>query len=77
MKITRRIVLTFSGLTLILLAGGLPLQGAEDHLAKLAIFRIDQKIDAPHFTLPDVTGQKISLSDFQGKFLMLNFWATW
>lgn len=77
MKITRRITRYFFGISLILLAGGFPLRGEEDHLAKLGVYRIDQKIDAPEFTLPDLNGRKRSLSDFQGKFIMLNFWATW
>ena len=29
------------------------------------------------FTLPDLDGNQVSLSDFRGKRVMLNFWATW
>ena len=29
------------------------------------------------FTLMDLDGNEISLSDFNGKVLILNFWATW
>jgi cytochrome c biogenesis protein CcmG/thiol:disulfide interchange protein DsbE len=32
---------------------------------------------APDFILEDLDGNKISLSDFEGKVLFLNFWATW
>ena len=32
---------------------------------------------APDFTLSDATGQPIKLSDFRGKVVVLNFWATW
>jgi len=32
---------------------------------------------APDFSLYDVEGKGIKLSDFQGKVVMLNFWATW
>jgi len=32
---------------------------------------------APDFSLPTTTGQTMKLSDFQGKAVMLNFWATW
>ena len=77
MKVTRRIALCFFGLSLILLAGDSPLWGQEDHLAKLGVYRLDKKIDAPEFTLPDLKGTIRSLSDFQGRFIMLNFWATW
>jgi thiol-disulfide isomerase/thioredoxin len=32
---------------------------------------------APVFTLPDLNGKKVSLADFRGKALLINFWATW
>jgi peroxiredoxin len=32
---------------------------------------------APDFSLPTTTGQTMKLSDFQGKAVLLNFWATW
>jgi len=32
---------------------------------------------APAFALPDLDGMEISLSDYKGKVLLLNFWATW
>ena len=32
---------------------------------------------APTFKLPDLTGQQISLDQFKGKIVMLDFWATW
>ena len=31
----------------------------------------------PQFTLPNFEGEKVSLKDFRGKLLMLNFWASW
>jgi peroxiredoxin len=31
----------------------------------------------PDFTLPDPAGKKVSLKDFKGKLVMLNFWASW
>ena len=33
--------------------------------------------DAPDFHLTSDAGQAIQLQDFRGKFLVLNFWATW
>ena len=32
---------------------------------------------APDFTLPDLERGKVSLKDFRGKLVMLNFWASW
>jgi peroxiredoxin len=32
---------------------------------------------APSFTIPDLTGKPVSLSDFKGKVVLLNIWATW
>lgn len=32
---------------------------------------------APYFTLKSINGEEISLSDFRGKKVFLNFWATW
>lgn len=32
---------------------------------------------APNFTLKDMEGKDISLKDYRGKVVFLNFWATW
>lgn len=32
---------------------------------------------APHFILKDLNGKTVSLSDYKGKTLVLEFWATW
>jgi len=32
---------------------------------------------APNFQLDNLEGESVSLSDFRGKPVMLNFWATW
>jgi len=33
--------------------------------------------EAPDFTLTDMQGQQVSISQFRGKVVILNFWATW
>lgn len=32
---------------------------------------------APNFTMPDPTGKQISLSSFKGKYVLVDFWASW
>jgi len=32
---------------------------------------------APAFTLQDLNGKKVSLADYKGKAVLVNFWATW
>ena len=32
---------------------------------------------APQFSLTDITGKPLKLSDYQGKVVVLDFWATW
>ena len=34
-------------------------------------------MNAPDFTLPDLQGKGQRLSDYRGKVIFLNFWATW
>ena len=36
-----------------------------------------QLIKAPEFTLADLEGNLVTLSDLKGKVVMLNFWGTW
>ena len=36
-----------------------------------------QEIKAPRFELSDVNGRTVRLSDYQGKVVLINFWATW
>jgi peroxiredoxin len=37
----------------------------------------DARKPAPDFTLRDVGGSAVKLSDYRGKAVLLNFWATW
>jgi peroxiredoxin len=32
---------------------------------------------APNFTLVDLDGHKVSLADYKGRAVLINFWATW
>ena len=44
---------------------------------KMGVVRLKETYDAPSFMLSDLEGNEISLDKFQGKMVMLNFWATW
>ena len=46
-------------------------------LADLASAKIKEGEDAPNFTLKNLEGKYVSLSEFRGKFVLINFWATW
>jgi peroxiredoxin len=67
----------------LLLAGGVnALQGVRDIDAPVGI-ATNLDVDptpgslAPDFTLTNVDGASVSLSQFQGKTVLVNFWATW
>ena len=38
---------------------------------------LPQKVFAPDFTVYDADGNEVHLSDFRGKPVVLNFWASW
>lgn len=37
----------------------------------------EKRNQAPDFELTDSNGRKVKLSDYKGKVVLLNFWATW
>lgn len=46
-----------------------------DMVSKMAITAIGQK--APEISLPDPNGKTVTLSSFQGKYVLVDFWAKW
>lgn len=52
---------------------------AEKRLAKRAKQRTLESAakPAPDFTLPDMQGNRVALSDFRGKWVVLDFWGSW
>lgn len=51
--------------------------GAPDYKLIPKLQEVKDHPVAPDFTLPDPAGRKVSLKDFRGKVVFLNFWATW
>ena len=44
----------------------------------LALFAITPAVAEPvDFTLPDLDGKPVSLADYRGKWVIVNYWATW
>jgi peroxiredoxin len=54
-------------------------QAAERQQPKLGymLTAISKPVAAPDFTLEDLDAKKISLKDYRGKVILINFWATW
>ena len=75
-KRTMRHLLFIFSLFLFLIATGDTAKGEMDYLNQMGVSMLEN-IDAPKFILSDLDGKKISLLEFQGRFVMLNFWATW
>lgn len=44
---------------------------------KAELLKTEQKIKAADFRLTDLTGKEVSLENYKGKILIMNFWATW
>ncbi|WP_461205333.1 TlpA family protein disulfide reductase [Clostridium sp. DL1XJH146] len=40
-------------------------------------FALEVGKESPDFTLTDLEGNDVSLSDYKGKYVLINFWATW
>jgi cytochrome c biogenesis protein CcmG/thiol:disulfide interchange protein DsbE len=45
--------------------------------AGAAVRPVEKRKQAPDFTLKDADGKPVKLSDYKGKVILLNFWATW
>ncbi len=55
----------------------LGLQGCGSESGPASSDRAELDKPAPDFTLKDLDGNSVRLSDFRGKVVFLNFWATW
>ena len=49
----------------------------EEETVAAVIEVAEEQPEAPAFTLKNIDGQDVSLSDFQGKWVVLDFWGSW
>jgi cytochrome c biogenesis protein CcmG/thiol:disulfide interchange protein DsbE len=54
-----------------------PFQAAEAPSVRAVLQSEKDRKPALNFELKDVAGKSVKLSDYRGKVLLLNFWATW
>ena len=68
---------TLSTLFLFLALCAVPLTASADPFEQLGVAKPRTTKPAPDFELKDIHGKPISLKQFKGKPVLLNFWATW
>lgn len=50
---------------------------SSNYALNMGVQEYSKPLEAQDFTLKDIDNNKISLKDYRGKVVMLNFWATW
>ena len=53
------------------------MSGKNDLFTTLRIQKFEEPLVAPDFTLNDLKGNQVTLKNFKGRVVFLNFWATW
>jgi peroxiredoxin len=60
-----------------LVCAALSITGCSTDTVRAAVKAEKERKPAPDFTLKDIDGKPVKLSDYKGKVVLLNFWATW
>lgn len=70
---------SLAGLMLLLLsaAGAVPVGASPEAMQALGILQLRERTAAPNVTLATLNGKALSLDEFKGKVVLVNFWATW
>jgi peroxiredoxin len=66
------IILTLTGVLVLLL-----LNRNRSYYESAEIVPIGVGLPAPNFTFPGLDGKNVNLSDYRGKVVLVNIWATW
>ena len=72
-----RIKLLLTAVICLLCLASLQQAGAADPFEAAGAFRFNEGTLAPDFNLEDIVGNRVSLQDFRGKVVLIDFWATW
>lgn len=62
--------------TLFILMAGIGVAVAQNNV-RAAVQSAHERKPAPEFLLKDSSGKTVSLNDYRGKVVLLDFWATW
>lgn len=73
----KNVLLALGAIVLVGAAIVVDLRWMQKNAPKPAAAKAANLPDAPNFTVPDLQGASVSLEQYRGKLVLVNFWATW